>query len=63
MRDSGNTHPNITSSRSEYDYQSLNLDKFEKWMELVVKEGLHEKVYIMAALFPPAEHGLRLNMI
>ena len=30
----------------------FNVDKFAEWMELVVKEGLHEKVYILAGLTP-----------
>lgn len=29
-----------------------NLDKFEKWMELVVERGLHEKVYILPGITP-----------
>lgn len=30
----------------------FDLDKFARWMELVVKEGLHKKVYILAGLTP-----------
>ena len=30
----------------------FDIEKFEQWMELVVKEGLHEKVYILAGLTP-----------
>lgn len=30
----------------------FDIDKFEKWMQLVVKEGLHKKVYILAGLTP-----------
>ncbi|MHC4412798.1 MAG: methylenetetrahydrofolate reductase, partial [Planctomycetota bacterium] len=30
----------------------FDIDKFAKWMELVVKEGLHKKVYILAGLTP-----------
>jgi len=30
----------------------FDLEKFEKWMKLVVDQGLHEKVYIMAGLTP-----------
>jgi methylenetetrahydrofolate reductase (NADPH) len=30
----------------------FDVDKFSKWMELVVKEGLHKKVYILAGLTP-----------
>jgi len=30
----------------------FDLDKFEEWMGLVVKEGLHKKVYIMAGITP-----------
>jgi methylenetetrahydrofolate reductase (NADPH) len=34
----------------------FDLDKFKKWMELVVKEGLHKKVYILAGLTPVRSH-------
>jgi len=34
----------------------FDVDKFEKWMELVVAEGLHKKVYIMAGLTPVRSH-------
>jgi len=30
----------------------FDVDKFTRWMELVVKEGLHKKVYILAGLTP-----------
>ncbi|MHC4642430.1 MAG: methylenetetrahydrofolate reductase [Planctomycetota bacterium] len=30
----------------------FDIDKFSKWMELVVKAGLHKKVYILAGLTP-----------
>ena len=30
----------------------FDVDKFARWMELVVKEGLHKKVYILAGLTP-----------
>jgi methylenetetrahydrofolate reductase (NADPH) len=30
----------------------FDVDKFARWMELVVKEGLHEKTYILAGLTP-----------
>jgi len=30
----------------------FDIDKFAKWMELVVKKGLHKKVYILAGLTP-----------
>lgn len=34
----------------------FDIDKFADWMELVVKEGLHEKVYILAGLTPVRSH-------
>ena len=34
----------------------FDLDKFGRWMELVVKEGLHKKVYILAGLTPVRSH-------
>ncbi|MHC4691944.1 MAG: methylenetetrahydrofolate reductase [Planctomycetota bacterium] len=34
----------------------FDIDKFAKWMELVVKEGLHEQVYILAGLTPVRSH-------
>ena len=34
----------------------FDLDKFSRWMELVVAEGLHEKVYILAGLTPVRSH-------
>ncbi|NQT01449.1 MAG: methylenetetrahydrofolate reductase [Planctomycetes bacterium] len=34
----------------------FDLDKFRRWMELVVKEGLHKKVYILAGLTPVRSH-------
>ncbi|MBW8038444.1 MAG: methylenetetrahydrofolate reductase [Planctomycetes bacterium] len=30
----------------------FDIDKFSRWMELVVKEGLHKQVYILAGLTP-----------
>ncbi len=30
----------------------FDIDKFTRWMELVVKEGLHKQVYILAGLMP-----------
>jgi methylenetetrahydrofolate reductase (NADPH) len=30
----------------------FDVDKFSKWMELVVKAGLHKKIYILAGLTP-----------
>jgi len=30
----------------------FDVDKFEKWMKLAVREGLHKKVYILAGLTP-----------
>lgn len=34
----------------------FDLDKFNRWMELVVAEGLHKKVYILAGLTPVRSH-------
>ena len=34
----------------------FDLEKFERWMKLVVDMGLHEKVYIMAGLTPVKSH-------
>ena len=34
----------------------FDLDKFSRWMELVVAEGLHKKVYVMAGLTPVRSH-------
>lgn len=34
----------------------FDLDKFSRWMELVVKEGLHNKIYILAGLTPVRSH-------
>jgi len=34
----------------------FDIDKFAKWMEMVVKEGLHKKVYILAGLTPVRSH-------
>ena len=34
----------------------FDIDKFARWMELVVKEGLHKKVYILAGLTPVRSH-------
>ena len=34
----------------------FDLDKFSRWMELVVSEGLHKKVYILAGLTPVRSH-------
>ena len=34
----------------------FDLEKFGRWMELVVKEGLHKKVYILAGLTPVRSH-------
>jgi methylenetetrahydrofolate reductase (NADPH) len=30
----------------------FDLDRFQKWMDLVVKDGLHKKVFILAGLTP-----------
>jgi methylenetetrahydrofolate reductase (NADPH) len=35
-----------------------NLDKFEKWMQLVRERGLHEKVYILAGFTPMKSAGM-----
>ncbi len=34
----------------------FDIDKFTRWMELVVKEGLHKKAYILAGLTPVRSH-------
>jgi len=34
----------------------FDMEKFTRWMELVVKEGLHERVYILAGLTPVRSH-------
>lgn len=34
----------------------FDVEKFARWMELVVAEGLHEKVYILAGLTPVRSH-------
>jgi methylenetetrahydrofolate reductase (NADPH) len=34
----------------------FDLDKFSRWMDLVVAEGLHKKVYILAGLTPVRSH-------
>jgi methylenetetrahydrofolate reductase (NADPH) len=34
----------------------FDLNKFSRWMELVVAEGLHKKVYILAGLTPVRSH-------
>ena len=34
----------------------FDVEKFARWMKLVVDEGLHEKVYIMAGLTPVRSH-------
>ncbi|MBL7152280.1 MAG: methylenetetrahydrofolate reductase [Phycisphaerae bacterium] len=34
----------------------FDVEKFARWMELVVAEGLHEKVHIMAGLTPVRSH-------
>jgi len=34
----------------------FDLEKFSRWMELVVAEGLHKKVYILAGLTPVRSH-------
>jgi methylenetetrahydrofolate reductase (NADPH) len=30
----------------------FDVDKFERWMKMVVDQGLHEKIYILAGLTP-----------
>ena len=40
----------------------FDMDRFEKWMELVVAEGLHEKVYILAGLTPMKSVGMAKYM-
>lgn len=39
-----------------------NLDKFEKWMEMVRDKGLHEKVYILAGVTPMKSVGMACYM-
>jgi methylenetetrahydrofolate reductase (NADPH) len=39
-----------------------NLEKFEKWMELVRDRGLHEKVHILAGLTPLKSAGMAKYM-
>ncbi len=34
----------------------FDMDKFCEWMDMVVKEGLHKKVYILAGLTPVRSH-------
>ncbi len=34
----------------------FDIDKFARWMEMIVKEGLHKKVYILAGLTPVRSH-------
>ena len=40
----------------------FDMERFAKWMELVVKEGLHEKVYILAGLTPVRSHRALVYM-
>jgi methylenetetrahydrofolate reductase (NADPH) len=39
-----------------------NLDKFEKWMEMVRARGLHEKVFILAGVTPLKSAGMARYM-
>lgn len=39
-----------------------NLDKFEKWMEMVRERSLHEKVYILAGVTPMKSVGMACYM-
>lgn len=39
-----------------------NIDKFEKWMEMVRDRGLHEKVYILAGVTPLKSVGMARYM-
>ncbi len=39
-----------------------NVDKFEQWMEAVVKRGLHKEVYIMAGITPMKTAGMARYM-
>ncbi|MBW1961484.1 MAG: methylenetetrahydrofolate reductase [Deltaproteobacteria bacterium] len=39
-----------------------NLDKFERWMELARRRGLHEKVHILAGLTPLKSAGMARYM-
>lgn len=40
----------------------FDIDKFSKWMEMVVKEGLHKKTYILAGLMPVRSHKALIYM-
>ena len=40
----------------------FDIDRFSKWMELVVKEGLHKKTYILAGLMPVRSHKALVYM-
>ena len=40
----------------------FDIDKFSKWMEMVVKEGLHKKTYILAGLMPVRSHKALVYM-
>lgn len=40
----------------------FDVEKFARWMELVVKAGLHKKVYILAGLTPVRSHRALLYM-
>ena len=40
----------------------FDIDRFSKWMEMVVKEGLHKKTYILAGLMPVRSHKALVYM-
>ena len=40
----------------------FDIDKFARWMELVVKQGLHKKTYILAGLTPVRSHRALIYM-
>ena len=40
----------------------FDIDKFSRWMELVVKEGLHKEIYILAGLTPVRSHRALIYM-
>ncbi len=40
----------------------FDIDKFARWMELIVKQGLHKKTYILAGLTPVRSHRALIYM-
>jgi len=47
----------FVQTQSIYD-----MDRFERWMEMVRERGLHEKVHILAGLMPLKSHKVALYM-